>query len=582
MKVGDYMSEVTRRPRLSKLIIKNFRAIGSIPVEIELDDIVVLVGPNNVGKSSILRAYEVVMSDGSKKGDLTLDDFPNGEVNSDALPEIELHTVVYENLPGAKWVDNSTGENLVRERWVWNAPGKPKRNGYDTEIQDWAEEGVPWGAANVANSRRPLPHKVDAFSDPEDQSKAIIKLLSSIIDDRVKSFRAQDNGEDGSLTEYQKLIEQVKTIQSTIIEESQEEIKRAEDGISELLKGVFPNYTVTFDARPEEDLEKNINLFKAGAKLLMGPTDGYQSTIDRQGSGARRTLLWAALRYVSDTTSQNDRPHVLLLDEPELCLHPSAVREACKVLYDLPTSGNWQVMVTTHSPLFIDVSRDNTTIIRVERIEGEIQGTTVFRPNKVQLGESDRQRLKLLNVCDPHVTEFFFGGHSIIVEGDTEYTAFKYIMSQNPDAFKDVHIIRARGKGTIVSLVKILNHFNSRYSVLHDSDYPFLNNGNRNPAWSINQSIVDAIYEHEDVSKVRLIANLKNFEAAYLSREVSGEKPYNALMELMQDPTVFNNVKSLLDALIDHTATTPVGCLEWQDIDTLKIHYEDWEIANTQ
>lgn len=576
------MSEVSRRPRLSKLVIKNFRAIGSIPVEIELDDIVVLVGPNNVGKSSILRAYEVVMSDGSKEGQLNLDDFPNSIVNPDALPEIELHTIVYENLPAEKWIDKSTGENLIRERWIWSAPGKPKRNGYDNVIQDWAETGMPWGAANVANSRRPLPHKVDAFSNPEVQSKAIVDLLSAIINDRVKSFRTLENTEDGELTEFQKLLEQVKNIQSTIIEESKDEIKKAEEGISELLSGVFPNYAVTFDARPEEDLEKNINLFKAGAKLLMGPTEGYQSTIDRQGSGARRTLLWAALRYISDTKSQNERPHVLLLDEPELCLHPSAVREACKVLYDLPTSGNWQVMVTTHSPLFIDVSRDNTTIIRVERIEGEIKGTTVFRPNKVQLEEDDRQRLKLLNICDPHVTEFFFGGHSIIVEGDTEYTAFKYIMSLNPDLFKDVHIIRARGKATIVSLIKILNHFNSRYSVLHDSDYPFLQNGNRNSAWTINQSILDTVYEHADVSKVRLIANLKNFEAAYLSREVSGEKPYNALMELMEDQVIFNNVKSLLESLIDHTLATPEGCLEWEDIATLKAHYEDWEIANTQ
>lgn len=45
------------RPRLHKLQINNFRSIGTEKVEIELDDIVVLVGPNNVGKSSILRAY---------------------------------------------------------------------------------------------------------------------------------------------------------------------------------------------------------------------------------------------------------------------------------------------------------------------------------------------------------------------------------------------------------------------------------------------------------------------------------------------------------------------------------------------
>jgi putative ATP-dependent endonuclease of OLD family len=41
-----------KKPRLTKLIIKNYRCIGSVPVEIDLNDIVVLVGSNNVGKSS--------------------------------------------------------------------------------------------------------------------------------------------------------------------------------------------------------------------------------------------------------------------------------------------------------------------------------------------------------------------------------------------------------------------------------------------------------------------------------------------------------------------------------------------------
>jgi putative ATP-dependent endonuclease of OLD family len=57
-----------RRPRLSKLIIKNFRAIGNKPVKIELDDIVVLVGSNNVGRSTILKAYEIAVCQGSNIG----------------------------------------------------------------------------------------------------------------------------------------------------------------------------------------------------------------------------------------------------------------------------------------------------------------------------------------------------------------------------------------------------------------------------------------------------------------------------------------------------------------------------------
>lgn len=570
------LEQENQRPRLQKLIIRNFRAIGQNPVEIELDDIVVLVGPNNAGKSSILRAYEVVMSEGSKKCELTFDDFPNGIICSENLPEIILHTVVYDNLPGEKWIDRTTGENVVKERWKWETVGKPKRSGWNAEIQDWDETAVPWGAANVANSRRPLPHKVDAFSNPEEQATEIIKLLSTIITNRVKSLTVKTDEEQEELTEFGKLLEQVKEIQNKIIEESKEEIERAEEGISDLVKEIFPNYKIKFDARPEDDLEKSINLFKAGSKLLMGPESGYQSTIDRQGSGARRTLLWAALRYIKETSTTNERPNVLLLDEPELCLHPSAVREACRVLYELPTESNWQVMVTTHSPAFVDFSKDNTTIVRVERdLSGEIKGTTLFRPQRAQLDDNDRRLLKLLNLCDPYVAEFFFGGHSIIVEGDTEYTAFKYIIANNPEQFKDVHIIKARGKATIVSLVKILNHFGTSYSILHDSDYPTLANGNRNSAWSTNQNIINAVYEHTEPSRVRLIASLKNFEFAFLTNEVSEEKPYNALLELSGNQELAENVRLLLLALIDHSAPTPPGCLEWSNLEELERHYQD-------
>lgn len=32
----------------------------------------------------------------------------------------------------------------------------------------------------------------------------------------------------------------------------------------------------------------------------------------------------------------------------------------------------------------------------------------MFRPDKAQLDDNDRERLKLLNMFDPHVAEFFF------------------------------------------------------------------------------------------------------------------------------------------------------------------------------
>jgi putative ATP-dependent endonuclease of OLD family len=568
-------------PRLSKLIIKNFRAIGENPVIIDLEDIVVLVGPNNVGKSSILKAYELIMSHGSKECCLSIEDFPNKKVEKDKLPEIELQTIVYDNTPGEKWIKTENGEKCVRERWIWAEDGKqPKRQGFNVETGDWDDQ-VPWGAPNIANTRRPQPHRVEAFADPLKQADEIVKLLSGVLEDRVKQFRTPKESEGGEQSDYEKLLTKIADLQKTIVSESKAEIAKIEGQISEALNKVFPNYTIQFDARPEENLDKCLKLFETDAKLLMGPNTGYKSSIERQGSGARRTLLWAALRIVAENKNAGKdkgeiRPHVLLLDEPELCLHPAAIRDACATLYELPQSGNWQVMATTHSPAFIDFSRDNTTIIRVERTEhGDIKGTTIFRPKTVSLDPEDKKRLKLLNLCDPYVAEFFFGGKSIIVEGDTEYTAFNHVKEMSPGEFKDIHIIRARGKANIVSLAKILNHFGATYSILHDSDTPKVTGRKNkkeltNPAWTLNERILEIAQKCVCQPKPRIVATLINFEQAFFGESVDNEKPYSALEKMRETPVAYDNIKTLLTALTTGTTKLPDGAVEWKDLPELK------------
>lgn len=569
------------KPRLVKLIVKNFRCIGSKGVEIDLDEIVVLVGPNNAGKSSLLKAYELVMSEGSKEAELKLDDFPNNEVDETNLPQIELHTIVYDERVGEQWIEQTTeGEWLVKEKWTWENIGKPKRQGWNVVLGNWDPKSFPFGPANIANQRRPEPHKVNAFDNPDIQAAAIKKLLMAAITERVKNLQA-DHAEEKN--EYHQLLDKVRELQRQIVDEAQEQIDSANADLSALISKVFPGYKVDFDAKPENDIEKTLNLFKADAELLMGPATGHLSTIDKQGSGARRTLLWTALKYISENNQKIKgdgtpiRPHLLLLDEPEICLHPNAIREACNVLYDLPSTGNWQVMVTTHSPIFIDFSRDNTTIVRVNKDEdGDIHGTTVFRPSKAKLDEDDKKNLKLLNLCDPYVAEFFFGGKVIIVEGDTEYTAFNYIKASKPEEYRDVHIIRARGKATIVSLIKILNHFGTSYSVLHDSDTPLTKNGDKaNPAWGSNPNILAAIQSRPSGTKARLLASLPNLEEAYFGEAISTEKPYNALKTISEDPEKFTIIECLLQALLNHEAPVPDKCIEWGTMEELKVRLEE-------
>ncbi|HEV2538198.1 MAG TPA: AAA family ATPase [Frateuria sp.] len=576
------------RARMHKLTIRNFRAIGPIPVEIELDDIVVLVGANNTGKSSILRAYELVMAAG-KEGEMPLDDFPGATIPEVGLapedaPTIELETVLYEDSkpPAEKWIDvKPNGDRHVRERWTWRTPGKPEKRGFDVQKGDWDPDHGPWGVASVAQSNRPAMHRIEAFDDPKQQADSIIDLLVEATKQRIKDL-ATDGGNEGP---YTAVLNGLAQLQNDVAKEAMAAVEEVRAELGQALANVFPGYTISLDARPEDDLEKAISFFKAPPILRMGPKEGHQSDLERQGSGTRRTLMWNALRIIAEykaAAKGGERPHVLLLDEPELCLHPSAVRDACNVLYSLPQGGTWQVMVTTHSPAFIDLSRNNTSIVRVERGQnGTVSGTTIFRPERAQLSGDDKERLKLLNMYDPYVAEFFFGGRTVIVEGDTEYAAFREVIAELPERFRGVHVVRARGKYTIVALCKILNQFNCPYAVLHDADTQKVKSkeGARgNPAWAANKQILDEIAK-APAGTVRLAASLYTFEVAMFGELVSGEKPFSAWLRVRQDPAAKQKVVELLEYLVGSSEACPDGAMSWTEEPALAAAVAQYEPA---
>ncbi|WKW12640.1 AAA family ATPase [Pseudogemmatithrix spongiicola] len=561
------------RPRLSRLTVQNFRAIGAQPVSIELDNIVVLVGPNNTGKSSILKAYQLVMNDGSGEVSLSADDFPNGIPDPNNPPTIELTTIVYGDLPGKEWIHTTAdGEMVVRERWQWKQVGKPERVGFNVHRGRWAEpsddEKGPWGVASVANSRRPEPHHIDAFASPDKQATAISKLLSEVLTQRMAEHKSKGSDPESA---FGKLLKSVSELQETVLAEVQSEVVKLEDSLSESLNELFPKHRVKFDTNTGKDLSEYVSLFKSAPSIRMGPTGGFQSPLEQQGSGARRTLLWTAIKLVAEANrakkGRNQRPFVLLLDEPEICLHPGAVREASRLLYELPEkASNWQVMLTTHSPCFIDFSRDHTSVVRVERAEtGAVTGTTIFRPKLAKFDATDKEALKLLNLCDPYVAEFFFGGRVVLVEGDTEYAAFRFVIAQNPDTFRNIHIVKARGKATIVALSKILNQFGAPYAILHDSDMPTVTTKTgtrRNSAWTDNLSILAEIQKAP--AETRLLASIENFEVGFLGIPSGrSEKPYNALEHLRSDADALAAVTELLWALVDFQRSVPAGAVEW-------------------
>jgi putative ATP-dependent endonuclease of OLD family len=284
--------------RVKKLIIKNFRCIGDMPVEVDLDDIVVLVGPNNAGKSTILGAYEVVMN----HSQLKLADFPGEVVDGGNLPEVELQTYIDPDTadkPGDQWLheDPETGKRFVREQWLWRSPETPpERKGRRADAEDWSDN-VPWGAPNVAKSHRPVPHLVDAFASPETQASSVIEIIKTVLLDQAR--KPVGEGADAVST-LESLRAHIIDVQAELIQSSRSEIEKIEEELSAIISEVFTGFKVKIDPRHQDISDKALNLFNTEPELRMGPTGGHSAPIEKQGSGARRTLLWSALRLVGE------------------------------------------------------------------------------------------------------------------------------------------------------------------------------------------------------------------------------------------------------------------------------------------
>ncbi|HHF7343005.1 TPA: hypothetical protein ACPSJ3_003397 [Legionella anisa] len=186
---------------------------------------------------------------------------------------------------------------MIRELWIWDSPNKePVRKGFDVQQNDWSLE-VPWGAPNVANANRPIPHRIDAFATPEEHAKELVDLVTSILKEKISAHKTNS---DQAHSDYELILEQIKKLQSNVVVATEEEITKIERSISQYVCKLFPEHVVQFDAKPESDIDKVYTPFKAKPEFRIGTRNGFFSPIQLQGSGARRTLVWAVLKYLSD------------------------------------------------------------------------------------------------------------------------------------------------------------------------------------------------------------------------------------------------------------------------------------------
>ncbi|MBO9684922.1 MAG: AAA family ATPase, partial [Flavisolibacter sp.] len=172
-------------------------------------------------------------------------------------------------------------------------------------------------------------------------------------------------------------------------------------------------------------------------------------------------------------SNQSGQNTVILIDEPELYLHPQAISVVCSALKQLSASG-FQVLFSTHSPMMVSAEDAAETIVFWKCP----QNGTKYRQKVISalagIGSHQHQTDVLYSLN--HSSQWLFSDKPVIVEGKTERLLLPAIFSAVTGkslSQASVSLIESGGSGGSLQIAKLLKSLGYSPKVISDLDFAF-------------------------------------------------------------------------------------------------------------
>lgn len=459
--------------KIGHIEIKNFRLCRH--VSLPLESFTPLVGQNNTGKSSILSAISWCL----KPSTLVASDFADlvnpVEVSAridgitdqilDLLPE-QKHRKAIEPFctKGYLWIRSSA--NGVGAKAI-------KQEVYDHE--NYTGVGVPssWrdyptGLPQAVSALLPEALCIDAMDDiSEDLGKikagtTIKSLLDEIMGPIIKAHSDLNNA-----------LDTVKNILSKGGDKRSSHLVEFDANASKALESFFPGLSIDLDLQIIEAKE----FFKAGDLNITDKLTGDRRKFDQMGTGAQRAIQMALIRYLADASLNNQDSasrRLLLIDEPELYLHPNAINRLKNALNELSQS-RYQVVFSTHSPLMLNRGNAPDTVIVGKTTE---KGTTTKRPLRhavvAALSDAEAQSRTIFELGN--IAEIYFSDMVVLCEGKTDRRllplAYERYFGRSPD-LDQIAFVAVGSCSDIPKALSVLNAMEISVCAIADLDFAY-------------------------------------------------------------------------------------------------------------
>lgn len=375
--------------KIKSIGVNRFRGYSS-QVTVDIDDLLVLVGRNDIGKSTILEALDIFFNEG--KGCVKID---RDDINKDCLAQgqdcIEIG-VEFTNLP-ANIIIDATNQTTLHEEYLLtragtlhvvkryqnagkekvfikaNHPVNPecadlllKKNADLKKILEGAGLNCPdktknaeirkaiWlGQANLQLGDCEIEvAKIDAKSIWE-QLKAYMPLYTLFQSDR-KNSDSDDEVQDpmriavkeilGDLQIQDDLAKVTDTVKARLDQVAQRTLQKLGEMNPAIANSLDPQLP-DFASLKWSDVFKSVSI-----------TGDNDIPINKRGSGVKRLVLISFFRAEAERRqNEANLPDIVYaIEEPETSQHPEHQRALTDALIALADAPNTQVLLTTHSP----------------------------------------------------------------------------------------------------------------------------------------------------------------------------------------------------------------------------------------